>query len=339
MQLVKFIEFVGKICYNNKILRKGSGLLDKKRIVNIIGKILMVLSIVFIAVKIYRYNLDFSVLSEKNILIVIALSAIACGFSTYFLSPFGFVRILGVVSPKKIPARKIRYTYCKSNLYKYLPGNVMHYVGRNQIAVDEGIAHSEVITASVLEVITIVITSCILSLVLSYSYFIQWFETNGFSWKILVIAAVAVVLATVLAVVFRKKAAEFISQHKSLLSKKMAGEILISAFVYTVNFLVTAFVSAYLIVIITGTDYSALPKLCGLSVMAWLIGFITPGAPGGIGIRESVMCMFLATNDTTSTSGILTAVLLYRIVCILGDVIAFLIGVVGEKAGGGNGQN
>lgn len=64
------------------------------------------------------------------------------------------------------------------------------------------------------------------------------------------------------------------------------------------------------------------PAVCGAYVVAWLIGFITPGAPAGVGVRE-VILLFLLEN-LTSMEGILLSVVLGRVVNVIGDLLFFV---------------
>ena len=67
----------------------------------------------------------------------------------------------------------------------------------------------------------------------------------------------------------------------------------------------------------------------GLFILSWSIGFLTPGAPGGLGVREAIMLMFL--NDVLSQNLLLTSAILYRIICIIGDCLVFLLAQVFSK--------
>ncbi|WP_374393511.1 hypothetical protein [Tabrizicola sp.] len=58
-------------------------------------------------------------------------------------------------------------------------------------------------------------------------------------------------------------------------------------------------------------------------VVAWTTGFLLPGAPGGIGVREGVIVLGLGA--TLGEGPALTAALLHRIICVLGDLTAFAI--------------
>ncbi|HDR29001.1 hypothetical protein [Rhodovulum sp.] len=67
------------------------------------------------------------------------------------------------------------------------------------------------------------------------------------------------------------------------------------------------------------------PLLAGfVAVIAWLVGYLTPGAPGGLGMREAVLVAVLGANG--GGEGALLAALVFRIVTILGDLACFLVG-------------
>ncbi|MGB3559771.1 MAG: hypothetical protein WBA24_14635, partial [Geitlerinemataceae cyanobacterium] len=60
------------------------------------------------------------------------------------------------------------------------------------------------------------------------------------------------------------------------------------------------------------------PQLVGAFSLAWLLGLILPGAPGGLGVFEVAV---LALLDGSFSSGeLLSAVAIYRVVSILAEV-------------------
>ena len=63
--------------------------------------------------------------------------------------------------------------------------------------------------------------------------------------------------------------------------------------------------------------------------ISWLAGFITPGAPSGIGIRETILVVSL-DKIFPGGQGVLIAIL-FRIITVAGDVLFF--SMVGKGAG------
>ena len=66
--------------------------------------------------------------------------------------------------------------------------------------------------------------------------------------------------------------------------------------------------------------------ICGAYSLAWIIGFLIPGAPGGLGVRESALVLLLA--DTFPRDAVLLIALLTRLASVGADVLAFIIGLL-----------
>ena len=80
----------------------------------------------------------------------------------------------------------------------------------------------------------------------------------------------------------------------------------------------------------TDSNLSQLITITGGYVFAWILGYITPGAPGGIGIRESVM---LIVCGGLFEEKVIIYALLFRISSIFADILGFIIGRLCEKIG------
>lgn len=60
--------------------------------------------------------------------------------------------------------------------------------------------------------------------------------------------------------------------------------------------------------------------------LAWVVGFVTPGVPAGLGVREGLLLLMLAPVYSPALAGILIIAL--RLATILGDVLSFAAGLV-----------
>jgi len=127
-----------------------------------------------------------------------------------------------------------------------------------------------------------------------------------------------VVLALVL---FRKKIRKLVRKYVGIMKRlsvktcvmyvlKVAGRLLVNAVIYLC------------IVMLMGQTmtWELLPQVVGLFVMSWAIGFVTPGAPAGLGVREAIMLMFL--GGVLDQNILTTSAIVYRLFCIVGDVLA-----------------
>ena len=60
-------------------------------------------------------------------------------------------------------------------------------------------------------------------------------------------------------------------------------------------------------------------------LIAWLAGFVVPGAPGGLGVRESMLVLLLSNTGESASAMALGLGFGMRFVSTLGDVIAVAI--------------
>lgn len=96
---------------------------------------------------------------------------------------------------------------------------------------------------------------------------------------------------------------------------------LISAYIFI--FMLNSVLFLMLLYSIGGELRINLLSVIGMYTLSWVIGFVTPGAPAGLGIREVIMSSLL--TGIVSGELVVTAVILYRMVTIIGDVGGFLI--------------
>jgi len=61
----------------------------------------------------------------------------------------------------------------------------------------------------------------------------------------------------------------------------------------------------------------------GAYVLAWLAGFVTPGAPAGLGIRELVLLFLL--QGLVGGPDLLLVILLGRVITVSGDLVFFIL--------------
>ena len=63
-------------------------------------------------------------------------------------------------------------------------------------------------------------------------------------------------------------------------------------------------------------------KIMNVYILSWAAGFVIPGAPGGIGVRE-VVITYLTRNDPIQEA-VLLAMVVHRISTVLGDLFGYL---------------
>ena len=148
--------------------RTGSRISSNKLkfIIKTIGKILSVLSIVFIAVKIYKLGFDPEVVENIPGFIAVSAVAVLLKMLSVVTSASGWRRWIAFLSGRKIRFWNAFYIYGKAGIGKYLPGNVMHYVERNMFAAEYGLPQKKIAAGSVLETLELVLAAFLMSVIL-----------------------------------------------------------------------------------------------------------------------------------------------------------------------------
>ena len=118
----------------------------------------------------------------------------------------------------------------------------------------------------------------------------------------------------------------YCKKRKSRISSRQIAKSIKSIIIYTLFHFINVVVFGIMIIIIF--EHGSLEQIVSLGgcyLSAWIIGMLTPGAPGGIGIREYVL-LFLLKNQLAEDI-ILQLAVLMRIITVGGDIVAAIIGV------------
>jgi len=297
-----------------------------KKYIKIIGNIITVIAIIFVVKKLFENDIDYSILFNKeNILPVIICTIILT--SIVILNCISWKKLVHIISEISIPFKEAVTVYTKSNILKYLPGNVFQYVGRNELAINLGIRHTDVASATVLDVVMMVAASFLISLILLKGAILDIFLTYKDTFVIVagVVIVIAIAVIIVVSLCFKDKFKAFLLRFLNVFKKKNIMAT-ISCMLYYIS---VTLISSLLYMLVLGLvlkqniNMDLFMNICGAYTLSWLIGFITPGAPAGIGIKEAVM--LAVTNGLLSQNVIVLSLLVLRILTIFGDILGFAI--------------
>jgi glycosyltransferase 2 family protein len=210
-----------------------------------------------------------------------------------------------------------------SQIGKYVPGNIAQYVGRAAMAIGAG-TPANVVGISIIAETALIVVGGLLSVGISIAVAPQQAarvvsllpDLSTFAWIISAIAAFVGLLVAIRIVSRRFRAFEAALTARWPL-------LVFAILIYTVALLVLG-LSLYVIV----NAISPVPLSLAVAVFAaaWIAGLATPGAPGGLGVRESVITLGLA--PFVGGTAALSVALLHRGASVLGDVISFGLGLV-----------
>ena len=294
----------------------------------IVGYSVTIVCIVFLIYRLSRFSLDFSQLLEVHVFFIVAI--ITFFYSLYLLLlPLVWRETIRITTEVSCSYFETAFVYLRSNLMKYIPGNVFQYIGRNEIAVRKGLNHAEVALSTVLEVAAVVAATAITAVCLYFRGFQNWLEQNTLRLTYLLIAVVCVlVLGFACIYIFRKKLSGFIKKIASLFRLRIFARFVVCVAFDMVLSIITAVLFLTVLILILGftASFEVYIQIMGAYLISWLAGFLTPGSPGGIGVREVAITAIL--SDQVGSDIIMPGIIIYRIVTTVGDFLAFAISAV-----------
>lgn len=271
-----------------------------KRYLHWLGSGLAIFSIVFVALRLKDYSgqIDFSQLDLHGWAEVLGLS-ILYGAANLALA-FAWLRVLRQLGTSANRNWVIR-TYGITQLGKYLPGNIFHLAGRQGLGMAAGYPTWTLAKSAFWELAILCYSGALFGL-LALPLVIG--AVPGY-------LAIGAFLLAVSATV--------------IVAKALSKPDFAIAFCWYVGFLsVSGSLFYCLLELVTGgsgLDTQAWPLFAGAFVIAWLVGLVTPGAPAGVGVRE--LALLLLMGNAVAETDLMLAVLLGRIVTVVGDLLFF----------------
>jgi len=227
----------------------------------------------------------------------------------------GIVQLAGLWASMVADANKqhipaLRHGYLSVNIYKYLPGNAGHFIGRHIAGRDIDMSHARLIAALGAEAV---------GLIWAAGFWVSVLILLGTppdsSMKPLAITglgALALILAAVLTVPHHLPA-----RWQAYLPMLATSVRLLIGYI---SFMALVAI-ALLLVAIQIIPPPQLLLILSLYLIAWVVGFLLPGAPGGLGARESAF--LLLAGPHIGTEHLLLFALLARLINIGGDLLCF----------------
>ncbi|MBS9390332.1 MAG: UPF0104 family protein [Dolichospermum sp. WA123] len=212
--------------------------------------------------------------------------------------------------------------YLKTNIAKYLPGNIWHYYGRIMAAKNANIP-TNIATLSVLLEPLLMLAAALIIIVLFGSELV----VNNLKFNLIILQFPSLIIVLgILHPRFLNPAIKLLDRWKN---KKSDGENqLINSFIikrYPVKPLLGELVFLGLrcagfiltMLALTSVNWEQIPLLVGAFSCAWVLGLIVPGAPGGLGVFETTAMLLLQYHFPAAL--VISAIALYRLISIIAE--------------------
>ena len=109
--------------------------INLKKLIKLAGHLIVILALAFVIKKIIDMDIKLSDLSSPRVIAAFAVSLVI-QTAQILIGCWSWLLFTRSLSGQKIPYSAAMPVFTRSNIYKYLPGNVFQYVGRNQLAAD-----------------------------------------------------------------------------------------------------------------------------------------------------------------------------------------------------------
>ena len=218
--------------------------------------------------------------------------------------------------------------YLISQFGKYIPGNVGQHVGRVTLAQSESVRATPVLISMSVEVVVSILASLLVVLVSLTASNEPLHLASQLVPTPRIIGVVAFIIASGIAVgwwIIRYKPGPF----RTLLSKddgRFPGFLILTG-ALALHTLAILVIGAILILLGSGLYGIAAPyiQVCGVYALAWVLGYLTPGAPAGLGIREVILVAGLSPFYGPSAAAI---ALIHRLIVTGADALMLGVGFI-----------
>ncbi|WP_448572492.1 UPF0104 family protein [Trichothermofontia sp.] len=206
--------------------------------------------------------------------------------------------------------------YLRTNLAKYLPGNVWHFYGRIRAVMAAGVGTGMALLSVVMEPLLMAAAALLIALLGR--------QQGNWGWQLLSLIGVLLII--------HPRCLNPVLQRAAQLKAKALGNSMVQASHFVIHryplgpllgelgFLGLRGLGFCLtLVALAPIALDQLPGIISAFSFAWLLGLIVPGAPGGLGIFEATAIALL--GQQFSAGVLLSTVALYRLISILAETL------------------
>lgn len=207
---------------------------------------------------------------------------------------------------------------------KYLPGNVGHHVGRVVLAKQAGVPPATTLQTMLIEMVWNIGIASGIAL-----FGVALGGDIGVSPAVLTLFFVVALMTPwaawgVARTFFPKLLARITSDAPIALPR--LGTLTLVSVLYLTAFMIAGLIIDMHARLLFGAQTSHMVMLTVVFAWSWIAGYVTPGAPAGLGVREAVLVSSLTPMYGASVAVGLTLSL--RVVTTLGDMLVFVFALI-----------
>lgn len=290
-------------------------------VLRVLGFLLALASVFYLGTLVVAHALPLG----ESLLRPAFLSAITAGAVLYSLNQFllstAWARFLAWAGENRLSRPRAHSIYGRTQIAKYLPGNIFHLAGRHVVARGEGVGHAALVLASLYEILGLLFAAGVIG-----AAGLLFFGPGALALHPGYLAVMVSLSLLLLATASFAIPWIAVRRGATIQDGGLPGavlEVMPNYLFYLFFFLVTGL----LVVLVAGTviDLTAVTanRIITVFCLAWVAGYLVPGAAGGLGVREGAMVLML-TPVMGEPSAVAIA-LGSRVFTSLGDLGFFLL--------------
>jgi len=292
----------------NLLVRENKYIVNKdkiKKIVYFLGKSLGVLGLIFVFYKLSQEYTLSTFLSQLSLFKSTIPMLFILNFASTLLGIYAWHIMLLNYAKEPFSYRTSYYYFAKTEISKYLPGNVFHFIGRQVLSSKIGITQGEMAKISILFSFLLLVATVISSTVFAF------LATDIPPYLLTLMGLSCIIIIIITAYLYPSFPVR----------KKVNMNLLLSFSVALQGMMLGIIVMVQVDHFTAGLFFECV----SIYIVSWLIGFITPGASGGLGIREGTFIAIAAFMHLNIAAEIIIfSVLLVRFLNIIIDIAMYL---------------
>jgi hypothetical protein len=296
-------------------------------LIKVIGIVLPLLGLVFVVSRMWSAGVAVLSIISLNQIVTIILIGGAVYAADNFLIVLAWHRLLKWFGEKDLSWRLSVAIYGRTQIAKYIPGNIFHFSSRHLMGHESGFEHASLLGAMVFEILGQLTAASLIALI---GFFI------GIRSAVSIIAILLILLAALASPIVIQYMLNHIKFFKGKLNlPPLEGMALLKSllsiwWLYLAFFIISNVVFSGIVIGVVGRELTIPISILFVAfTISWLAGFIAPGAPAGMGVREAVMILVLSRYLGESSCILIS--LLSRFVTMTGDICFFVIGILFSK--------
>jgi hypothetical protein len=295
------------------------------RLIRIVGIAVTTLGLSFTGYTLYENEAISHLSWDVSSILILGFVCISyAGVSALLVCVWGLM--LDAFAPRGIRAIDVYVIYATTQILKYIPSNVVHFVGRHIVLHRRGVSHAALLSAVLWETGLLIGGACLTVAVFQADTLVVLGKRYLGAESLLLIGVPIAGLCVGAGWICLRRT-QVAGWTRDINPQRIAVRAAVGLTAATAFFMIatvlTALASDLLLQapVKLGTE-----TVAAAFAGAWIVGFAIPGVSAGIGVRESAVILLLSPAAGASEAAA-TAVI-YRLVTTGGDVLLAGLGVL-----------